>query len=121
MFELGHASVVDHGSSSAGRWLRARRLRGALGIAVIEGLLVALHVIPWWLAIVVAAAVMAFYLFAGRRLRSDVARQTSWVAAASQAMMALVPILFIVIGTLTLIIVGVLAVVALVVLFADRR
>ena len=118
---MRHPSVVEHGSSSGGRWLRARRLKIALWIAVVEGLLVAVHVISWWIALPIAAALILFYLFVGRETRSDLVRQTSWIAAASQALMALVPILVIVIGTLTLIIVGVLAVVALVVLFADRR
>ena len=121
MDELRHPSVVEHGTTSAGRWLRARRLRLALWIAVVEGLLVVFDVIPWWLALVVAAGAMAFYLLAGRQLRSDVGRHTSWIAAASQALMALVPVLVVLIGTLTLVVVGVLAVVALVILFSDRR
>jgi hypothetical protein len=121
MVELRHPSVVDHGTSAAGRWLRARRLRVALWIAVLEGLLVVVHVIPKWPALIVAGALVAFYLFIGRNVRSDVGRQASWIAGGSQALMALIPILVIVIGTLTLIVVGVLAVVALVVLFADRR
>ena len=39
----------------------------------------------------------------------------------SQAMLALIPIIFIVVGTVALIAVGVLAVVALLILFTDRR
>src|SRR5215207_8665445 len=83
--------AIEHGSTRAGRWLRARRLRIALWIAVIEGLLVIFHVIPVWAALLVAAAVLAFYLFVGRDLRSDVLRQASWVAAGSQALVAMIP------------------------------
>ena len=119
--ELRQPSVVEHGTSAAGRWLRARRLKIALWIAVAEGLLVVVHVIPKWPALIVAGALLALYVFMGRQLRSDVARQSIWIAAASQALMALIPIAVIVIGTFTLILVGVLAVVALVILFADRR
>jgi len=119
--ELRHAPALEHGTTPSGRWLRARRIRFALWIAVVEGLLVVFDVIPWWLAVAVAGAVIAFWLFAGRKLRSDAVRQASWIAAASQAFMALVPVLVILVGTLALVAVGVLAVVALVFLFADRR
>jgi len=121
VFELRHPTVVEHGMSPSGRWLRARRLRLALWIAVLEGLLVVVHVIPKWPALIVAGVLLALYVSLGRRIQSDAVRQASWIAAASQAFMALIPILVIVIGTLTLIVVGILAVVALVVLFADRR
>ena len=45
----------------------------------------------------------------------------TWIAAASQALVALVPVLVVVVGTLALIVASpLLAVVALVLLFADR-
>jgi hypothetical protein len=43
--------VVEHGGSRSSRWLHERRLRVAAILAVLEGLLVALDVIPSWLAI----------------------------------------------------------------------
>ena len=51
------ADVIDHGASKAGLWLRQRRTQIALWIAVIEGLLVAVHFINRWLAISVAPIV----------------------------------------------------------------
>ena len=36
---------MEHGTSRTERWLRARRVRIALWIAVIEGILVVVHVI----------------------------------------------------------------------------
>jgi hypothetical protein len=112
--------LVDHGSTRAGRWLRVRRLRFAAWIAVVEGLLVVLHVIPWFAAVALAALALAFYIWLGRELRSDAARQASWIAAASQVLVVLVPVLVALIGGLAILAVGVLAVVALVVLFTDR-
>jgi hypothetical protein len=117
---LEHGETLPHGTTRTGRWLRARRLKLALWVAVIEGLLVAVHVISWWVAVFVAAAVIAYYFWAGRRLRSDLARQASWIAALSQALVAMVPVLVIIVGTLALIAVGVLAVVALFALLSDR-
>ena len=58
--------VVDHGTSRAGRWLKERRLRLAVWIAVVEGLLVVFDVIPGWLALVVGAIVVLFYVIVGR-------------------------------------------------------
>lgn len=115
------ALVVEHGSSRGGRWLRERRLRIALWIAVIEGALVVFDVIPWWAALVAAGAVLAFYIWFGRTSSSSTLRQSTWIAAASQVMVALVPVLVIIVGGLALIAVAVLAVIALVFLFSDRR
>jgi hypothetical protein len=115
------APALEHGTSRSGRWLRANRLRFALWIAVIEGLLVLVHAIPLILALLIAAAVILFYLFLGRSLPSDTGRQLSWISAASQALVALVPLLAFVVGVFAIIVVGILAAVALFVLFSDRR
>jgi hypothetical protein len=117
----GQGHVLEHRSSAGGRWLRAHRLRIALGIAVVEGLLVVLDVVDWWLALVIAAAAIVFYLVVGRDFRSYAARQASWIAAASQALVVLVPVLVVVISWLAIVALAILAVVALLMLFADRR
>jgi uncharacterized membrane protein len=119
--ELGRESVLEHGTSRSGRWLRDKRVRLAFGLAVVEGLLVAFDVIDGLIALLVALLLLLFYFSYGRKLRWDWAREASWVAATSQAFVALVPVLVIVIGTLAIIGVAVIAVVALVLLFADRR
>ena len=113
--------AIEHGTSRHARWLRTRRLRLALWIAVAEGILVVADIVPGWIALGVAAGVIAFYLFYGREARSDTVRQASWIGAASQVCVALVPALVLVVGALALVAVVVLAVIALLVLFADRR
>jgi hypothetical protein len=118
---LERGAVVEHGTSRLGRWLRERRVRVALWIAVIEGVLVVFHAISWPIALIVAIAVVVMYFSAGNRLRSDLAGQIAWIAAVSQALVALVPVFVFIVGTLALIIVAILAVVALVLLFSDRR
>ena len=118
-FEL--PQTLEHGSKRAGRWLRTHRLRVALAIAVVEGVLVAFRQIPWSIALLVAVAAVIFYFWLGRELRSDAARQMSWIAAFSQLLVAFVPVLVLIIGTLAVIAVAILAVVALFVLFGDRR
>jgi hypothetical protein len=119
--ELGREPVLEHGTSRSGRWLRDNRLRFALAIAVSEGVLVVFDVIDWLPAVLVALLLVLFYFAYGRKLRWDWSREASWIAAASQAMVALIPVLVVLVGTLALIGVAVIAVVALVLLFSDRR
>src|SRR5437588_6631160 len=112
--------VIEHGTSSTALWLHERRVRTALWIAVIEALLVIVHVINRWASIGIAIAVIALYFFAGREARSPTLREVSWIAAVSQAVLILIPILVVIVGTFALIILGLVAVVALVALFAER-
>ena len=103
------------------RWLRDRRLKIAAGIAVVEGLIVALEdEFSRWTVVVIAAPIIAFYLFAGRALESDTGRQVAWIAAASQSMAVLFVILAFVLKALALVAVGVLAAAALYLLLRDR-
>ena len=117
---MSRAQAASTGSRG-GRWLAERRLKIALGIAVAEGLLVAIEKdVTRWTVIIVAVPVIAFYILAGRTLGSGVGRQVSWIAAASQAISVIVVILGIVIGWLAFAAVAVIAVIALVYLVADR-
>ena len=112
--------VVEHGSSRSARWLRARRVRIAFWIAVAEGILVVFHAISWWLAVGLAVVLVGGWFGFAHRLRSETARQVGWIAAVSQALVVLVPVLVAIVGTLALIVVAILAVVALVLLFSSR-
>jgi len=118
--ELERGPVLEHGTSPTGRWLRVHRIRIAIWIAVVEGLLVLLGAVPKIPAIVLALVVVALYFWQGRHLKSDTPRQAFWIAGASQALVALVPVLAIVVGTLALIAVAFIAVIALILLFTDR-
>ena len=113
--------ALQHGTTRPGRWLRERRIRIALWLAVAEGLLVVFDVIPGWLALLVALGVIAFYLLVGRDLPSDTARQTTWIAALSQAFVGLVPVFLFLLTALAVFALAILAVIAVVALFADRR
>jgi hypothetical protein len=119
--ELGRGAVVEHRTTRIGRWLRERRIRVAIWIALIEGLLIVVGAIPWSLALVVAAATVIGYFALRGRLDSDTTRQAAWVAAASQAVVALVPVLLAVATLLAFVVLAVIAVIALLVLLGDRR
>jgi hypothetical protein len=109
---LGHPAIEAH-SSRASRWLRERRLRLALWIAVLEGIVVAV--------VVIAGLVLLVYMALRDRLHWDAGRQILWVVAASQVMALLVVILAFVVGAIALVLVVLFAIVALVYLFSDLR
>ena len=73
---LEHGGAIEHRSTRMGRWLRARRIRIALWIAVLEGIIVALaHDISRWTVVAIAIPVLALYVVWGRQARSDTVRQ----------------------------------------------
>ena len=113
--------VVEHESSRGGRWLRLHRTRLALWIAVLEAALVLFGVIPRWPAFVLALALLAFYVFVGRNIRSDAVRHVSWIGAVSQLLIVVLPALLAVVTFAAIVAVAVLAVIALSFLFLDRR
>ena len=107
---------------TAVRWLRARRTRIVLWIAVLEGILVALtHDLTKWTVVAIAIPVLAVYVFWGRNARSDTVRQVAWIAGASQALAVVVAIFSFLLSWLALALAGVFAVIALIFLFGERR
>jgi hypothetical protein len=114
--------VVEHGTTKTGRWLRARRIRLVLWIAVIEGLIVALtEDFSRWTVIIIAVPVLALYVFWGRNAQSDTARQILWIGGASQALAVVVVILAFILDWLALLLAAIFAAIALLFLFSDRR
>jgi len=112
---------IEHQTTRAGRWLRARRIRAALWIAVIEGIIVALlHDVSRWTVVAVAIPLLALYLFWGRNARSDTARQLAWIAGASQALAVVVVIFAFILSWLALLLAGIFALVAILFLLSDR-
>ena len=118
MLEPG--SVVEHRQGPVGRVLHERRVSIAVAIAVVEGLLILVDEVSVALALIVAIAVVVGYFALGDRLRPGPARQVAWIAAVSQALVMLVPVLLIVIGTLAIVAIAAVAIVALVLLFSRR-
>ena len=103
-------------------WPLSTRMKIALGIAVLEGILVGLSAdFTRWTLIIVSAPIIAFYVFAGRTLESRLGRDLSWMAAAAQTFAVLLAILALVIKVFVLIIAGVFAAIALILLIGDRE
>jgi hypothetical protein len=114
-------AVIEHGTTRGGRWLRERRLRLAIWIAIAEGLLIVFDLIPGWTALTVGAIAVAFYVFLARHVWSDSVREASWVAAASQVLVALVPVAAFLLTAVAFLVLVVLALGALALLLANRR
>jgi len=119
---MDSSHVIAHETSRTGRWLRERRNRFAFWIAAAEAIVVAVfHGASRWTVMGVALIAVAIYLYRGREASSDTARQLSWIFAASQVLAFIAAVLALLIGTLVLILAGIFAVVALFILFTDRR
>ena len=99
--------VIEHGEGRFGRWLRHNRLRLAILVALVETALVVGNVIGWYIAVGVAAVIIAFYFLVGRRSRRTWLNQLSWSLAVSQALPVVVPFAALAVGAL--IVLGVVA------------
>jgi len=114
--------TIEHGTSKAGRWLQARRIRIVLWIAVFEGIVVALsHNFTKWTVIAIAIPILALYVLWGRNAQSHTVRQVMWIAGASQALAVVVVILGALLSWLPLVLAAVFAGIALLFLFSDRH
>ncbi len=112
---------IEHGSSRLGRWLRPRRIRIALWIAVLEGILVAISKdYSRWTIITIAIIVLGLYVVVGRKLESDAGRQIFWIAALSQSLAVIVVIFSFIVIWISLITAGIFAAIALLFLLNDR-
>ena len=118
--ELRHPAL-EHGTTRSGRWLRENRVRIALVVALVEGLLVLFDAIAGWAALLVGAIVVGFYFAVGRNLRAGLLRDASWTAALSQLLVALVAVAAFVFSLLALLALAVVAVAGLFLLLRDRR
>ncbi|MFN2628942.1 MAG: hypothetical protein ABR569_09950, partial [Gaiellaceae bacterium] len=106
--------VVEHDTSRLGRWLRARRTRIVLWIALVEAIVVAVfHDVSRWSVIGLAIVAVAVYFAVGRGSRSDTFRQVTWILAASQLLAVLAAILAFIVFWTAIIAVVIFAVVAL--------
>jgi hypothetical protein len=112
--------VVEHREGASARWLRERRLRLALLIAFAESLLVLLSSHGWWYVVAAAVIAVALHGFVGRD-RSGVVHEITWVAAVSQLLAVIVPVLWVWVKTLAIIVLVGLALFLLAALLIDRR
>ena len=113
--------TIEHGSTRLGRQLRENRLRIALLLALVEGILVLVGAIDWWVVVLLAVGAVALYAMRGRTARRDDLRAASWILAVSQVAVVLVPALVLVATAFAIVALLLIAVVALVVLLRDRR
>ena len=119
---LHEQPVIEAHSTRTSRWLRERRLKVALWIAVLEGIVVAVRGdVSRYTVLLLAVAVLAIYVMLRERVHWDAGRQVLWIVAASQALALLVVILAFIVGVIALVLVGLFAVLAVVYLFTDLR
>lgn len=113
--------TIEHGSNRLGRRLRGSRLQIALVVALVEGVLVLVGAIHWWVVALLAIGAVALYVMAGRTAKREEVRAASWILAVSQVVVVLVPVLALILTAFAVVALVLFAVVALVVLLRDRR
>ena len=113
--------TIEHGSNRFGRVLRENRVKLAILLAIVEGILVLVGEIDWWVVVLLAIGAVALYVTQGRTAGREELREGSWILAVSQLAVVLVPALALVLSALAVVALVVLALVALVVLLRDRR
>jgi hypothetical protein len=114
-------SESRQGRPPKGSWIWENRIKLALGIALAEGLFVALEEdFSRVTVIIIAIPIILFYLLAGRTLESRLARELSWVLAVSQALAVVAAIVAFAVPTIALVLAGVFGVIALYLLLHDQ-
>ena len=109
------------GTSKDASHPRRRRWRFAGGIALVEGVVVALSPdISRWTAIALAVAALVLYAAVGRKARSRTLHDILWIFACSQALAVVMAVLSFFFSWLAYLVAALIALVVLVLLVADR-
>jgi hypothetical protein len=121
VFEMERSTPIEHGQGRLGTLLRERRWQLVLWIVLVEGILVLFDTIPWWSVLVLAVLSFALYVASGRGHRNAAVREGTWIAAVSQLVVVLVPVLALVLTALAVMGLVLVAVGVLALLLLDRR
>jgi hypothetical protein len=101
--------------------LRRIRLRAAIGIGIVLGLLALFGGLSKWILVLVAIGLVVFHFNVGRQLRYATLRQVSWIGTFGVTLGALLPAI---IGfvAFSVILIGMIALlIALMLLMGDRK
>lgn len=112
--------MTDSATSARRGWLSDRKVKAALLIAGIEGLLLLFGRLSRWVVIAVAIPLILLYLISGREMKPGLGRTILWVVAASQVLVIIAAIIAFFIGLLVLVLLGIFAAVAFVLIYMDQ-
>ena len=96
------------------------KVKIALLIAGFEGLLLLFGRLSRWVVIAVAIPLILLYLISGREMKPGLGKTILWVVAVSQVLVICAAILAFFIGLLVLILLGVFAAIAFVLIYMDQ-
>jgi hypothetical protein len=108
------------GKPSRGKLLESVWFRVALVITFVEGVLIVFDVIPRWIAIGVAIAVIVAYFLRGRGIKDASTRQAVWAITFSQAVVLVIPLIGWIISAAVIVVLAVLAALVIFWLIIDR-
>lgn len=96
------------------------KVKIALVIAGLEGLLLLFGRLSRWVVIAVAIPLILLYLIGGRDMKPGLGKTILWVVAVSQVLVIIAAILAFFIGLLFLILLGIFAAVAFLLIYMDQ-
>jgi cation transport ATPase len=112
--------VAESGSHARRGRFADRKVKIALLIAGVEGLLLLFGRLSRWVVIAVAIPLVLVYLLRGRELRPGLARNVLWIVAASQVLVVVAAIVAFFVGLLVLVLLGIFAGVAFLLIYLDQ-
>jgi FtsH-binding integral membrane protein len=116
----GAGTALDQPGSRPARYLKEHRLRLAIWIGAVEGLLT-IFVLSHYVVYVLAIVAIAWWFTMGRRYSSATARHLSWIFAASQAIAVLIPVILHIAKWAAITAVVIAAAIGLFILFTERE
>jgi hypothetical protein len=114
------STSLDQPASKPASYLREHRLKLAIWIGAIEGLLALLGIIWGPVIYVLAVVAIAWWFTMGRRYKSPTARNLTWIFAASQGIAVVIPAVLHIAKWVAITAIVIAAVVGLAILFMDR-
>jgi hypothetical protein len=114
--------MASSASSGNGRrqLIQSTWTKVALVVALVEAVLVGVGVVPRWVSVAIAVAVIAGWFLRGRELRPPSVRASAWAVAVSQALVLFVPLVLWILSAAVVVAVTVVAAIVLVLLVRDR-
>lgn len=97
------------------------KVKIALLIAAFEGLLLLFGGLSRWVLIAVAIPLILLYLISGREMKPGLGRDVLWIVAVSQVLVLIVAIIAFFVTLLFLILLGVFAAIAFVLIYFDQQ
>lgn len=113
-------AMADQAAPKRQSFFSDTKVKIALLIAGFEGLLLLFGRLSRWVVIAIAIPLILLYLISGREMKPGLGKDLLWTIAVSQVLVVAAAILAFFVGILVLILLGIFAAIAFVLIYMDR-